>query len=89
MVTHAEPGSFTVAFVSDLVAPWSLAGLGDLWVRPDSPFLYAAVVPGSGMLSATALVPATLADAALALQPVSLTAAGELVVGAPERVVLR
>ncbi len=89
VATHAEPGSFTVAFVSDLVAPWNLAGFGDLWVRPDSPFLYAAVVPATGTLSATAIVPPTLADAALALQPVSLTAAGALVVGAPERVVLR
>jgi len=86
--TYSEPGSFAFAFVG-LPLPRVATPFGDLWMTPPVVTVSAGVVPASGVLAGSFVVPAGAAGEALTFQPASILTNGNIVLGVPTVAVYR
>lgn len=86
--TYSEPGSFAFSFVG-LPLPRVATPFGDLWMTPPVVTVSAGVVPASGVLGGSFVVPTGAEGEALTFQPASILTNGSIVLGVPTVAVYR
>lgn len=88
VTTTAAPTSTTATHVDLPVPPRAIPPSGDLWIGAGAPAFDVGVVPPTGQRTASLVIPPIARGVPVVLQPVSLLASGQLVLGVPTFVVL-